>query len=319
MSILDEHASFQVPSRVLFNDSLVSKSLEHITDEDRASLASLYGKDLSTKLYMNGHRMMIDQTGEGQPLMLDRFNNMLGIYLLCARLNHSCRPNAVRAVGENIMSVVSQTDIRAGEEITISYLDDNFLVAEERSKQLRSKVPRDDIITCAQGCGCVLCTSSDIAAKRLSDNRRMELAAFRYQMLRSIAVGPTTMMKFLALMQKEGLILPTMGPKCMLKFATSLSGSTSMSRSAPAAAPHVDRLHEMAFVPGTLVRLYSLQARPELNGCTGVVMKAFDPKTGRVGVMLDPAADIAAAELQMEKVIIAAKPANLLLLTRPGG
>jgi hypothetical protein len=146
MSILDEHASFQIPRRVLFNDPLVRKSLEHISDEDRASLESLYGKDLSTKLYMNAHRMMIDQS-LGQPLMPDRFNNMLGIYLLCARLNHSCRPNAIRVVGEDVMSVVSQTDIRAGEEITISYLDDNFLVAEERSKQLRSKLPSDDVIT----------------------------------------------------------------------------------------------------------------------------------------------------------------------------
>ena len=38
------------------------------------------------------------------------------------------------------MSVVSQKDIAADEEITISYMDDNFMVADKRELQMRSKI-----------------------------------------------------------------------------------------------------------------------------------------------------------------------------------
>ena len=58
-----------------------------------------------------------------------RRNGYLGIFLQCARLNHSCRPNVARAVGDdNVTSVVAQRNIHEGEEITISYLDDISLI-----------------------------------------------------------------------------------------------------------------------------------------------------------------------------------------------
>lgn len=144
----------------------------------------------------------------------------------------------------------------------------------------------------------------------------MQLAAFRHQILRGGSVAAASGLKLIALMQEERLILATMGPECMVNFASNFSGSTSSSGSVPA-ANSADALEGMAFVPGKPVRLYSLQARPELNGCTGVVMKAFDPNTGRVVVMLDTNTDNVG--VHMEMVIIAVKTANLLLLTLLGG
>ena len=38
------------------------------------------------------------------------------------------------------MSVVSQKYIAADEEITISYMDDNFMVVDKRELQMRSKI-----------------------------------------------------------------------------------------------------------------------------------------------------------------------------------
>lgn len=56
----------------------------------------------------------------------------VGVYFQCARLNHSCLPNSVRAVGDdNNMTVVSTRGIQKG-EITISYLDDSILATDWR-------------------------------------------------------------------------------------------------------------------------------------------------------------------------------------------
>ena len=51
---------------------------------------------------------------------------------------------------------------------------------------------------------------------------------------------------------------------------------------------------------GTVVRVHSLVGRPELNGRRGVVVTAFNPDNGRIGIKIDD-----------EEKPLALKPANL--------
>ena len=85
------------------------------------------------KMWTNGHRL-IDH--DVDPLGV-RPQKELGIYLKYAQLNHCCQPNAARASDKgDIMSVVSQKPIAAGEEITISYMDNNLAVTADRENQV---------------------------------------------------------------------------------------------------------------------------------------------------------------------------------------
>ena len=112
---------------------LISK----LPEDRRVSLLALCGDTSFDKVWM--HRSPLVDHGADPLGIVPR--NYLGIYLKCARLNLSCAPNAVRASDQgNVMSVVSQKNITAGEEITISYLDDNLAVATDREQQMRAKI-----------------------------------------------------------------------------------------------------------------------------------------------------------------------------------
>ncbi|CAG0919945.1 unnamed protein product [Notodromas monacha] len=66
-----------------------------------------------------------------------------GLYEIHSRINHSCEPNAeVRfQLGCHTLTVVTLSDIRQGDEICISYLDECLLA---RSRHSRQKVMKDD-------------------------------------------------------------------------------------------------------------------------------------------------------------------------------
>ena len=177
--IYDERARFQFPLTILDNPALVKKWFLKLSEEERASILALHGRNPLEKLHMNGMPLLdIKSDCYGT-----RRNGYLGIFLQCARLNHSCRPNVARAVGDdNVTSVVAQRNIHEGEEITISYLDDNFVDSTTRTSALQSKVVAGDL-TWADGCQCSLC-KAPVHELEGSNARRKELANLRDSLMR---------------------------------------------------------------------------------------------------------------------------------------
>lgn len=92
------------------------------------------------------------------------------IFPTTARINHSCRPNAVYFFREDLGAAVVHTlrDIRADEEILISYLDASGRTATERQEYLDA----------AYGfkCNCDVCSLQGDALVE-SDSRRSQVAA----------------------------------------------------------------------------------------------------------------------------------------------
>jgi len=76
----------------------------HLGPLDLSSLLALHGNSLVNKLCEKGSPSIdfeVDPLGIGP-------RKELGIYLKCARLNHSCQPNAVRVSDKfNLMRVAS--------------------------------------------------------------------------------------------------------------------------------------------------------------------------------------------------------------------
>ncbi|KAH9947158.1 hypothetical protein B0H21DRAFT_739825 [Amylocystis lapponica] len=70
-----------------------------------------------------------------------------GLYLLPSLFNHACAANATRCCIGDVMLIRARESIRAGDEITIPYI--NHSSYEERTKDLRQWLPN--------GCDCWLC------------------------------------------------------------------------------------------------------------------------------------------------------------------
>ncbi len=172
--ILDEDVMFRLPRSSTSAD--IKIALSKLTSVEKETFYSLSGDNDLEKLWLNCVPLIhaADILGVGE-------RTEIGIYKQCSRLNHSCRPNAVRASENDIMSVVSQKAIKTGQQITISYLTDNFQTAKARLREIRSKRP---VLTpCWDlGCRCEVCTvpSEELTA---SDKRRKALASLRAQFL----------------------------------------------------------------------------------------------------------------------------------------
>jgi hypothetical protein len=295
-SILDEEVCIRLPldlSKDSGDPNLVEKLVSELPPEQQTSILALDGEDLLDKVWMNGSPMIDFET---DPLGVGPRKN-IGIYLQCARLNHSCVPNAVRAsdVG-NIMSVVSQKDIAAGDEITISYMDDNLVPSHERERQMRFKIRVGKFWT---GCRCTLCTGP-ASQKSASDIRRRTLFSYREKLLQGKLSKGELAEGFLPLMIAEGLPVTLMGMNATMKMIHMMHGidMTTASR---------ESVHSISFHIGYKVRLHKLKARPDLNGKTAIVQYPLNKKTGRVGILLDSA--------KPSDKPIALKPENLISLT----
>ncbi|KAF2497810.1 SET domain-containing protein [Lophium mytilinum] len=91
-----------------------------------------------------------------------------GLFLNTARLNHSCIPNARISYCESrgMMTAYALSDIKAGEELTISYLEDErtadlqnttiFMKRDERQAQLKQKWEFE--------CTCHVCKNAEVSA-----------------------------------------------------------------------------------------------------------------------------------------------------------
>jgi hypothetical protein len=122
--ILDGTAEIRIPISELNNEAFVEVWMSRHSKSDQNSIRALHGRNVCEKLFMNGSALLDLKTD----VYGTHHTGELGIFPQCARLNHSCRPNAIRATDDSgIMSVIAQRDIQIGEEITISYLQDNFL------------------------------------------------------------------------------------------------------------------------------------------------------------------------------------------------
>ena len=284
--IFDEAAILTIPHAHIDNHVLVDQALSKLSESDREVVLTLYGRSPVEKLYMNGTPLK-DFTTD---FMGRHRNGMMAIFPKHARLNHSCRPNAASVLeSDGISSVVAQRPICAGEEITISYLDNNLQECASRNQDLISKRLRNDTSTYANGCRCALCTGNRQEILE-SDGRRKQLRVYRDLLLRD-RLSYSVLVDCISLMNDEGLYFALMGAPATLNMIELLGNSGGDE----------DSFNRRLFMPGTRVCLHKLKAKPELNGQTGVVVRALD--AGRVGVQLD------CSDLRLEP--IAVKPGNL--------
>ena len=227
----------------------------------------------------------------------------VGIFFSFAKVNHSCRPNAVNLVDDDVMTLVALSDIKAGEEVTISYLmakdghPDILLDRDGRRASIRNMssiygVPGID-------CLCKLCTSSDMEVSQ-SDARRKQTSEPRERFLGADG----TFDDYIAmeqLMAAEELSAVTVGQDVVYKCTILLGGDGDFSGS-------LDSNFDLNFPVGSRVALFKLIARPELNGRTGTVVEALNKQTRRIGVCLDvDRGDISAPPLAL-------KLSNIMLL-----
>ena len=150
------------------------------------------------------------------------------------------------------------------------------LIGGTRTSALQSKVVAGDL-TWAEGCQCSLC-KAPVHELKESNARRKELANLRDSLMRG-QLALSKAFDILQLMAAEGLYMALIGVPAMLKLAE-LQGIAL-----PASDSGSNQINAWAFKPGARVSLHKLCAKPELNGCTGVVVAPL--KAGRVGVRLD--------------------------------
>ncbi|EGP88158.1 unnamed protein product [Zymoseptoria tritici ST99CH_1E4] len=103
---------------------------------------------------------------------LGRGSSSGGVFPTCSRFNHSCTANAAYSwnEGQKEERVYATRDISAGEEIVVSYLNEEIwrLPRQERKRQILETFGFD--------CQCVRCGSSEQPDHLGSDRRRTRLA-----------------------------------------------------------------------------------------------------------------------------------------------
>ena len=288
--ILDEQAALVIAHADMFNKEAVDRSIKTLSTSDLNSFHRLYGRNLTEKFYFNGTPLRDFE----KDYMGSSRNGQVGLFLQCARLNHSCRPNAARALGsDQVNSVVAQSNILKGEEITISYLDDIFVDTATRSVILKSKAPTGSGAF-EHGCRCRLCLS-DNKEKQESDLRRKKLAQYRDQLIRG---QPGCLPNLMRLLNMERIPMSSIGNDAIVKFVQ-VSGLAPSSK---------EKYFSTTFRVGTRVYLHKLKQAAELNGALGTVVTSYNEATKRVSVKMD--------DSQLRTHPVAVKPENLCITTR---
>ncbi|KAK4176680.1 set domain-containing 5 [Triangularia setosa] len=161
--ILSEAPLFKVPPdkpNRKVKEALIIKELKRLDkDQQRAyfALHNAHGTDHSPFLGIARTNVLPlgSQAREG------------GLFLEASRINHSCRPNAQNTWNANIgrLTIHALRDIKEGEEITITYLD-----------QTTEYVSRQQFLkgSFSFGCRCELCVLPP-ARRRESDGRLSEI------------------------------------------------------------------------------------------------------------------------------------------------
>ena len=91
-----------------------------------------------------------------------------GFYAIQSCANHSCQPNAsIQCRDSNICTIIAKTTIRAGEEVLISYIDEQGPLSERQNA----------LLDYGFVCSCQLCTSEQIFDSAQSwENKPLQLS-----------------------------------------------------------------------------------------------------------------------------------------------
>jgi hypothetical protein len=259
-------------------------------DEDGMKVFnSLEGRTLREKLDTNCCRLNYSNGLEG---------GTHALFVKFAKVNHSCRPNIVHIIDAGVITLVAQKNIKAGEEILTSYffpqtdilfgkLKRNHSLAKHR---IANNIPPFD-------CLCEVCCASerDInvsdSCRKLIDEAQQNFLSNPASNVESLA---PLLKPLLFYAQKEGLPnYYAFGERVLAKLS-SIHGEQSSIKDGSdkfdgkRLESHLEcEVKLRAFKVGAKVFLFKLKARPDLNGRTGTVVKKFNAKTGRIGVMLD--------------------------------
>lgn len=305
-NVVDEQYVLRMPwkrSISILDEKLAALMLEQnlaaASAETRASFESLHGGSLIEKFIHNNSLINTDDN----PWCAPSDKCEAGIYLTRARLNHSCVPNCVSVEEGGVMSIVTQKDIKSGEQLTISYIQGKDIllptVARARSLSANSRIDR---------CLCALCLAPE-AEKRRSDANRTRMAS-----LYDRIISPRgTLIDFNDIRElaiTENVPLSSLGGEFGQKmYQMSLAFSIS-----PSTIGDTKEISSTFFRVGNMVRLHKLVARTDLNGRCGVVIKLLGPEVGRCGIaLLTPErAKLDASEAKILNI----KFENLLLLPK---
>jgi hypothetical protein len=318
--ILNEKCLFCVPRDA--DSAAVHARVAALPPDALDAFKSLHGNDIFDKFWSNCSPF----PNADDPFGL-KPSKELGLYLQCAKLNHACRPNAVRAMEGDIMSVVAQKNIKKDDEITVSYMLDNFQTAENRVREIRDKSPGLGL-SWVQGCMCELCMGPE-EELRASDQRRRQLAALRRILVEGGDNSNSGMvaMEMLVLMEKEGLSHGDMGMDASMALITAMASksdfpatqkdkhmkSTTQTRERGRERERhtTESLSDMMHTAyarycgvGEQVTVQNLVRKPEFNGRSATVVVAYNAVTGRVGVKMDDDDDVSLMAIHVKNLFL---------------
>jgi hypothetical protein len=270
MPVVSEEPALRLPRIVLnINESaggaMVQAALQSMTKEAAHKFQELHGATSLEKLRLNC-------------CPLNPSVREVATFFSHARVNHSCRPNAINMVDEDTMTLIASQDIKAGEEITISYFtcpSDLLLDRTDRKARIRQIYEGFNLLP--WDCCCELCVAPETEAIE-SDANRQALRGIKERFM-TAALAPQLLQDYQAMIdlgKVEGLgPYHAVGEDAIIK----MQGQHSEGLASPANA--------LNFQVGDRVVLFKLVAKPELNGKTGRVVTEFNKETGRIGVVIE--------------------------------
>jgi hypothetical protein len=298
IEILNKTCLFRVPRDA--DSAAVNAKVSALPPDTLEVFSSLHGKDNVDKFWSNCNSYPngdVDNPFELEP------RKELGLYLQSAKLNHSCRPNATPVMEDSIMRVIAQKNIKKGEEITISYVDNNFQTAKNRLKEnrrcrYRTQDPNLDL-DWVQGCMCELCTGSE-EELQASDKRRRKLADLRRILVEGGYDLKMAVNKMLTLMDKEGLSHGDMGMHASMAFITMIAKKDKTVFDSET----MHTIYARNLAVGEKVKVQNLVQRPLLHGHTATVVVAYNAQTGRVGVKMDDDDDLSPMAIHVKNLFL---------------
>ncbi|KAF8329556.1 uncharacterized protein EI90DRAFT_3290235 [Cantharellus anzutake] len=149
---------------------LLFEKLSSLSDADRAEYFSLWNtvtgfpEDISQEQRLRGLALNIFESNA-----IRGSDRSAAVYKNAARINHSCRPNAVYHYRSDlgVLTIQAVEDIPTGEEILAPYFDASVRTREDRQKYLREAYSFD--------CQCEICSGNEAKVDE-SDRRRARLS-----------------------------------------------------------------------------------------------------------------------------------------------
>ncbi|KAL4972791.1 hypothetical protein BDW66DRAFT_154434 [Aspergillus desertorum] len=151
-------------------------------------------------------------------------NAFTGVFLLTSRINHSCLPNCSAAYNRSLEeeTVHAVRDIRAGEELTVRYVETSRARAQRQS----------ELAKWGFRCGCEVC--EDTLEGRMREEKRMQLFQLDQSLAWDTRAGGNeeawrralhTARKTAALQKAEGLVGRELGNSWVLTLRLIGSGN----------------------------------------------------------------------------------------------